>query len=228
MRILVLVLSSDNGEPYRSFEEQIRRYSKSHKNIDYYFYKGHNGPTELKGDTLYLNCDDGWNGIYTKTMLAFRYFEPVLDNYDFVFRPNLSSFIVLSRYYTIMKVMPKTRMCAAFIGTVDNDLVYPSGAGFTLSTDVVKMLCKENVDNPLYHQAQDDINVGYFLKQYKIPIIAMQRATIEDGENVVELWKNNPSAYHFRIKTSDRMKDIESIKQLYSLAYEFKFSDRFI
>jgi len=227
MRILTLVLSSDNGEPYSSFEKQIRRYSKSHTNIDYYFYKGHNGPTQLIGDTLYLNCDDSLKGIYRKTILAFRYFEPMLDNYDFVFRPNLSSFIVLNRYYTVMKVLPKIEMCAAVIGE-DSGISFPSGAAFTMSIDLVKRLCKEDTENPPFSQENDDLNIGFHLKNYEIPIIPVQRADVEDGKTAIEIWKEFPSAFHFRVKTSDRIKDIELINRLYSLAYEFKITDRFI
>jgi hypothetical protein len=215
MKILVLILASDSAPEYIEFQSIWKMYMNLHPKIDCYFYKGDPTlPTEavLRGNTLLLRIEESLDTVYEKTLRAFRFFEPQLSNYTFVYRTNLSSFIDFGKYIQVCASLPKTECCAAFVGTDDDGVPFPSGAGFTLSPDLVRRLLRENP--PLL--VQDDITIGHALHQWGIPIVPVNRADYVAEENVFifKCFDLEMPTFHYRVKSDDRNLDVIALRTL--------------
>lgn len=223
-KILMLVLASDTDPLYCAFQIIWREYMNKHPNIECYFYKGH---PELQEDafmsdknTLLLKCSERFDTCYEKTLKAFAFFRPNFKKYDFIFRTNLSSFIVFNNYIELTKTWPKTDFCSAFIGTVDDGTQFPAGAGFTITPDLVERLLDENPP----HITQDDVSIGYFLKKNNIPIHPVKRTDIllyQQYQYLGKIIEENDNIFHYRIKNIEGVRniDIEIMKQLLNYYY---------
>lgn len=220
MKILMLILASDTAPEYIEFQSIWRMYMKLHPNIDCYFYKGDptlQTETSLRGDTLFLRIEESLETVYEKTMRAFRFFEPQLSNYTFVYRTNLSSFIDFRKYLQVCAGLPQTECCAAFIG-YESGIPFPSGSGFTLSPDLVRRLLNENPPNV----SQDDVTLGVALHRWGIPIRGVNRADyVAERKCFVYLWLNpGIPLFQYRVKTDDRKHDAAALRALVALGIQ--------
>ncbi len=223
-KILVLVLASDTDPLYCAFQIVWREYMNIHPNIDCFFYKGH---PDLRTDaflsdknTLLVKCNEKLDTCYEKTLRAFTFFRPRFKQYDYIFRTNLSSFIVFDYYLKVASTWPRKEFCSAFIGKTDNEIEFPAGAGFTITPDLVERILDENP--PLI--VQDDVSIGHFLKKIKVPIHPVERIDILVNEQLPFLAKilsENDEIFHFRIKNiqGNRDLDIQIMIQLLSYYY---------
>ena len=209
----MLVLASDTAPEYIKFQSIWKNYMNSNPNIDCYFYKGDPtiiGETQLDGDTLLIKIEDVLSNVYEKTLRAFKYFLPELHKYSFVFRTNLSSYINFDRYLQFCDTLPKTSCCAAVAGS-HNEIPFPSGAGFTLSTDLVRRIIYET---PAFI-IQDDVTIGNALTNWNIQIIRANRREIIQGN-----WYHamppltDEIIFHYRVKTDNRSRDAETLSEL--------------
>lgn len=198
-RALVLVLASDTQPIYLEHQRLWRTYMHSTPNVDCYFYKG--DPTleseaELKGDTLFLRIEDTLETVYEKTLRAFDFFLPTLSSYTHVFRTNLSSVVIFDRYLQYCTTIPREGFCSAWIGDYDGQK-YPAGAGYTITPDLIRRLTTERPPR----RVQDDVSLGYALREWGIPITAAPRVDL-GSESYVEAWRGQiPSTvFHFRAK----------------------------
>lgn len=110
-----------------------------HPNIDCLFLKGDPNVENpyIQGDTFFANCEDSLiPGVFIKTVIAFHCFK---DKYDYYFRTNLSSFIVLDKMYKLCENSPRERFCRALTGN-HGQIKYPSGCGFLISNDVLNSI----------------------------------------------------------------------------------------
>jgi hypothetical protein len=213
MKILMLILASDSAPEYIEFQKVWRSYMHSNPNIHCFFYKGDPNLSQdaiLSGDTLLIKLEESLENVYEKTILAFKYFEPVLHQYDFVYRTNLSSFIDFGKYIDVCQTFPKTEGCIAFVGMTGDGVSFPSGSGFTLSPDLVRRFVKD----PPPKIEQDDITFGVALNNWGIPIHSVSRADYSrDVGDFVYRIPEMPT-FHYRIKTDNRKHDIEIMRAL--------------
>jgi hypothetical protein len=214
MRILVLILASDGNPEYVQFQELWRMYTKSHPNIDCLFYKGNPSmekAAELIGDTVYVKIEDTLDTVYDKLMMTLRFLEPSLHKYDFMYRTNLSSFVDFEKYYHFSLLLPTTNVCAAVIGHHEG-IVFPSGAGFTLSIDLVRRLIQEN--HPNFYL--DDVTIGKAMSTWGIQYIRTNR--IDYKGNGIWTFEHQPSPneliFHYRVKTENRDEDCNILNRL--------------
>jgi hypothetical protein len=189
----MLVLANDGGL-YSDLQTIWLSYMDSSPQIDCYFIKGRPEQEEqiiLDETTLYIKTEEGYDeALWRKTLEAFRYFQPKLKDYDFVYRTNLSSFIQFDRFLEFCATLPRANLCSAVIGY---DIVpFPSGSGFTLSCDLVNRI----IEDPPEHQIMDDVTVGLALNKWGIQIVEAPRVDIEHESD-----KINPAVFHHRIKT---------------------------
>lgn len=219
MKILILVLASDTEQIYKEFQTIWRLYMKSNPNIDCYFYKGDpNLETEFKidTDTLWIKIDESLETVYDKTMKTFEYFSENLNQYDFVFRTNLSSFIVMNKYVEYCHTLPKERFVSAFVGNAGY-FEFPSGCGFTMSTDVVLKLVK---DKPL-KIVQDDVTIGNWLHTNGIPIQPVPRCDYTTDSGIARFQNGNiENTFHYRVKNANRQLDIDIHHSLFRAFYK--------
>jgi hypothetical protein len=229
MRVLMLILMS-NGHPYDQFRAIWRRYMKSHPNIDCYFYQGDTRlltDYRLDEDTLWIRISNALPNIFNRTILAFRYFVNMRPNtYTFMFRPNASCIVDLGKYYEMCKSFPTQNFCSAEIlrrgEVIEHPVVEaPSGAGYTLSFDMVRRFAREQ---GLQNVLIDDISIGYYLQEWKIPIAPATMYKFErreySYEEIKEILSNN---FHFRFRTGEpRDWDIQSMNTVANILYSNK------
>lgn len=189
----MLIIAHDDGGHYDALQSIWLSYMDSSPQIDCYFIKGRpeqEEPAVLEEATLYLKIEEGYPTIWHKTLKAFEFFQPRLNNYDFVYRTNLSSFIHFDRYLEFCRTLPKTGLCSAVVG--HHVIPFPSGAGFTLSCDLVHRL----LEDPPEQYIMDDVTVGLALLKWGIKIVEAPRFDIEDENQPID-----PHAFHYRVKT---------------------------
>jgi len=198
-RVLMLILASDNNPVFLEHQRIWRSYMHTHPNIKAFFYKA-NPSLESEfciiDDVLWVRCEESLYTVYEKTLKAFDAVLPMLQEYDFVFRPNLSSFVILDRYLEFCKNFPRMNLCAALIGDYGN-IKFPTGAGFTLSCDVVRRLTE--VRPPLF--CQDDVTIGKALQEWNIPIYFAPRTDINSWESYIHA---DTTGFHYRLKHAHR------------------------
>jgi hypothetical protein len=158
----------------------------------------------LTDDTLWIRTPETYSNIFEKTILAFRYFVTTRPNtYTFLFRPNASALVDLGKYYDLCKTFPTQNFCSAEIlqrGKVIEhpEIEAPSGAGYTLSFDLVNRFAR----TPGLRQVLiDDVTIGYYLQEWKIPIVSAPRYNFglreySDDELQAILAKH----FHFRFR----------------------------
>lgn len=213
-RVLVLVLASDNDPLYMKFQEIWRRYMHRFPDqFDAYFYKAKPDlPTDflLEGNTLWIRHAEGisiagWN----RLLMALGFFRERLAEYDFVFRPNLSSFLDVPLYLRELATRPREKLCWAVKGA-HGGVPFPSGSGFTLSSDLARQLVE---DMPPFY-VQDDVSVGKWLMKKRIPISVAPRydfnraaLSFEHIKDTVKKCRQSRT-FHYRVRTNgDREKD---------------------
>jgi hypothetical protein len=223
----MLVLANDDGGLFSKLQECWLRYMDSSPQIDCYFLKADptmEEPSRLDGHTLYIKYIEGYDtndSLYVKTLKAFKHFMPVIDTYDFVFRTNLSSHVRFNKYLEFCAGLPRNNLCAAII-YANHGYVYPSGAGFTLSIDLVRRL----LEDPPVHYIMDDVTIGIALTKWKIPIRAVPRVDFGAPYSIdtilTTISRASMSAFHFRVKTPEGNRledDIRTHGVLYKLHY---------
>ena len=202
-RALVLILASDTQPIYLEHQRLWRSYMHTHPNVDCYFYKGDpdlEDETSLVGDTLWIKIEESLETVYEKTLRAFEFFMPRFSDYKCIFRTNLSSVVIFDRYIEYCRLIPDTQVCSAYIGVFE-DVEFPAGAGYTITPDIAIRLVTERP--PLVHQ--DDVSLGYALKEWGIPIKRVRRVDLLSNEHV-KAWGNTipPDVFHIRVKQQVR------------------------
>ena len=212
MKILMLILASDGSPEYRKFQELWRQYTNSNQHIDCYFYKGNpdmEKDAELIGDTVYVKIEDTLDNVYDKLMMTLRFLSPQLRKYDFMFRTNLSSYIDFNKYVHFCHLLPETNTCAAVLGNHEG-IEFPSGAGFTMTIDLVKRLIEENPPNFYL----DDVTIGKAMAAWNVHYIRTNRIDYTSSG----IWRyehmpfHNEIVFHYRAKTENREDDYRALQ----------------
>jgi hypothetical protein len=222
VKVLVLILASDTDKLYVDFQSIWRKYMHSHPDMDCYFYKANpnlDSEYKLQGDTLWVRAKESRPTIYEKTLKAFEYFAKTIHKYDFVFRPNLSSFVVFDKYLQHCQFFPKTGLVAAYVGHHNIDKTpFPSGSGYTMSSDVVLKLLQER---PALYNDEDDLTIGKWLYEKKTPILPVPRCDFDDDSCVPQFRDGTEeNTFHYRIRNNTRRLDLEIHKNLLKKFYQ--------
>lgn len=212
MKILFLILAS-GGDSYPKFEEQWKRYMNSNPSCECYFYK-YSSVEELSGNTLFLKGTESMSNLYQKTLDALKFFEHRLDEFDFICRPNLSSFFIFDRYLKFLENLPKT-MCME--GPINNygGMPYPSGCGFSFTPDIAKILLQRQDKQYVI----DDITFGKVCKEIGVKINRHNFLEITNSnlEKMIERIRTDPTIFHMRLKQppySSRLADVNNYTKL--------------
>jgi len=165
MKLLILILSSRNHPHFEVFNEGIKKtyLTKEYKNVEIYPFYGHPGKTQLLNGELLLNCPD--NYLTTKTLLAFEY---AINNmqFDYLIRPNVSTYININKLYEYLLKQSRTNYYAGPKLNILN-VEYPSGTFMVYSKDIVKKILEgKNMIND--NQYADDWCIGKYLQSQNI------------------------------------------------------------
>lgn len=208
MRVLMLILASDGGV-YTALQEVWRSYIHSFRpTVEAYFYKANprlETPFSLEGDVLTVRCPDNLGSVALKLKLALTAMEPRFDDFDFICRPNLSSFFIMERYLKALEELPKTRACLAKEHL--RPAIFPTGAGFTITPDIGRAIVGGPFPQHVY--GGDDVAVGGVLASMGIKITDAPRVDITSRahwDQRLSMIFTTPAVFHVRVKheTSDR------------------------
>ena len=224
VRLLVLIIASDDQPVYPELQKIWRSYMHSDpEHVVAYFMKGDPYQEDLvkvQDDVIWIKTPESIiPGILNKTILTMSYMLPVLDEFDYVLRANLSSFYVFPRLLNFLKTCPKNNFyCGSnLMGR------YASGSGFILSPDIVRLLVK-NKDKLLNKKnGYDDVLLGRFITSQGIKVHVHDRmdflSKISWRENSVFSARN---IFQFRVKTPKKLRltdDIFIQKKLRNIFY---------
>ena len=189
--------------------------AKTLVNLHHLFLKCREDITEpqIIEDTLYVNGKESYiPGVLIKTIKAFNYLN---DSYDYIFRTNLSSFLILDKFEKFLETINQDNVYA--VNGLDKGIKFPSGAGFLISKKILKLLNKENIlnDNDIFRLG-DDLIIGKYLQKLNINIIPIPRYDIKENDDL----NISENIFHIRNKISGkRYLEIEIHKKLIAKYY---------
>lgn len=225
MKLLCLVLASDTTPLYQSLLDQWRRFAHLNPAITTIFFMADPNATEVVqcyDDVCIVKGPETLEFVPKKFFTTLHAFRDTFSSYDFIFRTNLSSFVYFPRLLALCeRITSRSRFCSAIQGIYK--VPFPSGSGFLISPDVASLLVDE------YHMVEhlpylDDVIVGHILHKHNISIQDAIRFEIPESfslDTCVDLAKEGIQ-YHIRIKTSDRERDIETLKMCIDTFYNLK------
>ncbi|MCH9613996.1 MAG: hypothetical protein SP1CHLAM54_10050 [Chlamydiia bacterium] len=206
-KILVMIIDSDTPAVYPKLRNVWRQYMHLFPdNVEAYFLKADPNlevPTKIVDDVIWCKTEEGLKpGIIMKTLMAMEHMLPRIDEFDYLYRTNLSSFIDFPKMLEFAKTLPKEK-CYCAKG-IKPKAPFGSGAGLFFSPDLVRMFVAEHAEVLDNIGAElDDVMFGEFFQAKKIKLLPAERVdylSIEEWNAVTTLPED---IYHFRTKNND-------------------------
>jgi hypothetical protein len=224
MKILILIMSheteDDNFINYKKiWDEQISKLDYTKFDFEFKFLYSDNTILEnyiIKNNNIITKCPENyWYSLALKVMSGFDYF--VKNNFDLVFKTNLSTIINFDKFYEYSKQLPKSKkfIYDGFVGSYQ-DYSFCSGAGMLLNKNSANLVLDNKTK--LNESWTDDIFIGFILNKLNgIP-------TNEGGMNRFDIITENPqfskedivNNTHTRIKIRKSNLDILYSNLVYS------------
>lgn len=230
LKILVLIIASDNLPVYVELLESWKKYMHSDPDhFEVYFLRGDENLHEkatVEGDTIWAQTDEGYvpasGGILKKTILALEVMVPRLHEFDYVLRTNLSSFYVFPRLLAYLRTMPRKR---CYTGSKIGDWSqFGSGCGFIVSTDLAYQLATQGKSLIGIHTVEDDVMIGRFLRKKQVRLIPHDRINILKAGDIDRINRSTSTdIFHFRVKHPDDVRlyhDIYTHDKLFEIFYK--------
>lgn len=220
MKVLVLVLYSEDLPVYKEHLKVWRMYAKSNPSFDVYFMKlsTEHDQVTVDGDFIYTPGEESlWNAPnkFISSVEACPY-----QSYNYIIKTSISAFWVLHNVIPVLEKLPNEKV---FAGEVYGNFV--SGAGMIFSPDVCDILVKHKNDllKIEFTQPLEDVHMSFYLhKTHAIPFTQTfpKRFDIELPRNGTE--SDIPmDSFHFRVKQSpeERMREYDIMMNLYKKFY---------
>jgi hypothetical protein len=197
MKILNLVLYSDNDEIYVQMYEALSGYYKGFSDVSTYFYKydeNISGNIEITGDIINIKGRESYTpGILNKTIDAFMLFKNngEYEKYDYIIRSNISSIVNFSLLSEQLELNPVEYYGSTNIGniTLDNtNIPFASGTNIIMSRKGYMTLV-DNI-NLLNRAYIDDLSIALFFHRLNIKITNVGKAG-ESGLAFVSMLKDD-------------------------------------
>jgi hypothetical protein len=221
-KVLMLVLASIGGPHncYDGFSEQWLRYANSHPNVDCYLYKADgsiDNRFDLSGNVLRIKRGENWDDILYKTFDALEYFQPQFHKYDWICRPNMSSFFHIPKYLEYISKLPETVQVEG-VHCSGGGIVYPSGAGFSFRANLGDLILK-NKQSTYY---VDDITFGKIFYENNIQIHNRPVFDSVDTHTIQHILDNDLQTswkFQYRFKTGNRGDDVVNYSKFVDSVY---------
>ena len=243
-KVIILVLTHDVW-PFDMMEKCIRETWGSYINPNCKIYYNHSGgdKNKITEDIITIPNTDGYHNIGYKTISAF---ELLLEkDFDYIFRPNSSSFVNIPRLIEYIQTLPTERFYAGSPipylhgGLNENDYndlapnLCCSGCGYFLSRDLVQLIVDKK--EMWEHRLIDDLALCKFLKDNGVNMIENSRLKVHDAsdDQVYSFGKQLSKEqiigeYHITTRTSEiltnhlnpRENNCKIIKTLHKIVYE--------
>jgi hypothetical protein len=210
LHTIVLIIDSD-GPAYQSYARcraNWRKYMNLDPEIKCYFIRSN---PNIQNDVV---LDEENNTLYFKG--TENYMPAILDNtlnamdfciknfeFKYMIRTNLSSFYNFKTYREYVKTLPESNYISAVIGNTQYGN-FPSGSGFILSKDVIKLAIEKNRTFVKRSEIHDDVCFGIFAKENNVSLIRGNRVddfTRETNPNEIsnKFQELKDKAYHYRV-----------------------------
>lgn len=153
---------------------------------------------EIRNHQIWANCGTQYTEILRKTVISLQALLPVLDDYDFIVRTNVSSYF---DHQKIEKILSRYIHKEDFYGgyvmeTKTNDGVkfpFVSGAAIFWNPKTAKIISRINPD--VFDDCPDDVAFSRYMKDNKVNITFLPRGNIcSHGLFTI--------ASHYRLKSS--------------------------
>jgi len=218
MRVLVLVIASNDKPCYAQHRAVWRERWDLHPSFECKFLQMREGPTGEEGDTFFVQGAESLHpGILDKTVAALRHY---LDRrYDFILRTNLSSLWLFDRFAQVLEDMPSSGVYAGVNSSVRR---YVSGGGLLLSCDVARLL----VDNMHLNTTNcvDDVDIGCVLEALGVEIRSFPQCWHSDADQPIDA-----SHFHYYVKTvgsGDRLLEGDTMRRIVAACAEKDANER--
>lgn len=204
----MLILSSNGGPNniYDKLQKIKRKYIHTSEYIESYFYIC--DPTikseyKIVGDIVYVKTHENYPYLWEKFYLALKAFEDRLDEFDFICRPNLSSFLIIDRYLDYIKSLPNTKYCGGLKFYAGQPIPFPAGYCFTITIDIAKYIILNKYIIP-NNYGIDDRCVGVILQILNIKINPFEYLNIQFSDiyktNIINESLQNRNCFLVRIR----------------------------
>jgi len=232
MNILILIISDDSSLNYKDNKEVWRSYMNMRSNIHCYFVESIMDDSKvypyIENNTIYFKGEEGRKNILIKTINSMEYFMNSGVQYDFIVRTNLSSvwdFDVLTAY---ISSLPTEKIYAGSIGpfyTPDNSRVwfyFIGGMGIIMSNDICKLIIENRIAAESFNII-DDIDIGYALSQFNIPVLRKEVYTVssltefEEKQDIIK--KKEELFYRAKTYTENRAYEATHMRKILNLIY---------
>jgi hypothetical protein len=208
MKILILVLSYEDNGIYNEFLK-TQKYTWDSFNVDgieTFYYFGNSDKCYIKGNHIYTDVKESLMNCTKKTI---KCFESIKDfEFDYIFRTNSSSYVDKNLLKNFILDKPKTKFYSGIIGNFLNQK-FCSGSGYFLSKDLVLFLIENQ--NKLNNDLIDDVSISKVLEMLNVELVNSERFDVYDSNNI------NPNYFHYRLKTQNRIYDINNMKKIMEL-----------
>lgn len=210
---LILIISSNNLPVYKIHQDSWRVYMHAfEEDFESYFLQMDENLKEeysLVGDVLWIKGKESlFPGIIEKTIKGLKFFLDRKEDFNYVIRPNLSSFVVLPRLKKFLAEMPKTQF---YGGNLLGHFI--SGACFILSTDLMESLVTNEHNFMGRKDKADDVLIGDYLV-HEMSVQPFHHFNFEFVKNhrpkkMVSFIPEE--VFHFRVKVEHHREGIERI-----------------
>jgi hypothetical protein len=199
-KILVAVLCSKSNPEYVALENTIRETwgTQKHPMIDIIYYDCNDKSEErFRGDTLIVKTIENRHAL-EKTVAMYEW--SLSQEYDYIFRANVGSYVDFEALYNYVKDKPRTRYYAGYAKNADT---FASGSGYFISRDLVEMLVSQK--NQISSNV-DDVAIGSLLIGNGVRVSPAIRYDIKNGVHnklmgyVEQPLQINDQPYHFRVR----------------------------
>lgn len=207
MKILILVLSLNDGDLYTNFYNTQKNTwdSINVEGVETYYYFGNSNNNEIIENNIYTEVNETLLNCTDKTIQTFKLINHI--EYDYIFRTNSSSYVDKHKLKDYLIDKPKNNFYSGIIGLHEGNY-FCSGSGFFLSKDLVTLII--NNENLLDRSFIDDVSIGNFLNKNGIPLINSERFDVLSSDDI------NENFFHYRLKTSDRNEDINNMIKIFN------------
>ena len=226
-QILIVIIAS-SGAHYDRLTQIWRKYMFSHPEIDAVFARCSESIQEPvhTEDTFWCPGPDGLGlPIYWKTLKAIEACTQKCS-YRYIYRTNLSSFIVLSKLFELSQTLPRQGIYAGVeVFCPGTETRFVSGCGFLLSFDVYQLLRdhSELIQGACaIAKDHDDLLIGRMLTHLGIVRRDLPRLDLTN----LETWETQTpqtleNFFHFRIKmeTDREVSDLKVQQALFARFY---------
>jgi hypothetical protein len=216
MKVLILVLSMNDGKHYSEFFETQK---KTWDSIDVdgfrtFYYFGNCLENKIIDNEIHLVVKED---LYNTSKKFIESLKMIKDfDFDYIVRTNSSSYIDKFKIKEFLKNKPNEKFISGIIGRHES-VNFVSGACFFMSKDIVNFILENEKDIDL--NIIDDLSLGYFFQKHNIQITDKDVTRFwADKEHIIKTHKISMEYFHYRIFTgsnTERYNDIEIMKLIH-------------